>query len=99
MKENQQERMFKSLIEIVNYYTNQKMLTKPYTSTLSRESWFAGDLTGEEGEIDLLHYSLPSADELLSSQKPGTFLIRFSSQPGSCLCTNLIPRILCCLVY
>jgi hypothetical protein len=34
-------------------------------------SWFEGD------------YSSPEAQEALSGQKPGTFLVRFSSQAGS----------------
>jgi SH2 domain len=43
----------------------------PFSSTLSFEPWFEGDISGSE------------TTEWLSGQPPGTFLVRFSSQVGS----------------
>ncbi len=92
-EEGETSKYFRSLQEIVDHY--HVFLQYPFTSELPRErfgssfisflllllfsdhislgcsnSWFHGDVSSQE------------AQELLSGQPEGTFLIRFSSQPG-----------------
>eukprot|EP01119_Soliformovum_irregulare_P017626 TRINITY_DN5265_c0_g1_i3.p1 TRINITY_DN5265_c0_g1~~TRINITY_DN5265_c0_g1_i3.p1 ORF type:complete len:712 (-),score=239.28 TRINITY_DN5265_c0_g1_i3:707-2842(-) len=69
ISEEGEEKLFKSVDLIVNYYNS--VLKIPFDSTLPEEEWFYGDLGG------------PEAEELLRGKKAGTFLIRFSSQLGS----------------
>lgn len=59
---------FGSLQEIVDHYS--MFLREALTSELPRENWFHGDLSAVE------------AAEVLQGHAEGTFLIRFSSQPG-----------------
>jgi hypothetical protein len=68
-QETQTARSFQNLYEIVDFYS--VFLQYPFQSSIPFESWFEGD------------YSSPEAQEALSGQKPGTFLVRFSSQAGS----------------
>lgn len=65
-----QFKVFSSLFELIETYMGMKLLTKPYKSAVPSASYFHGDLSSEE------------ANELLSNQPPGTFLLRFSSLPG-----------------
>mmetsp|Transcript_14999 Transcript_14999/g.20981 ORF Transcript_14999/g.20981 Transcript_14999/m.20981 type:complete len:915 (+) Transcript_14999:136-2880(+) len=64
------ERVFKSLEELIETYRTMGVLSLPFSSTLPQKPWFFGDLTGEE------------AEQLLAGHPQGTFLIRFSNQPG-----------------
>jgi len=64
------EKVFKTLDELIEVYRKMSVLSRPFSSSLPKRSWFFGDLTGEE------------ADQLLAGQPAGTFLIRFSHQPG-----------------
>jgi len=64
------ERVFKTLHEIVDTYTKINVLVHPFSSELPEQDWFYGDITRDEAET------------LLLGQKPGTFLIRFSKEPG-----------------
>lgn len=64
-KASSSAKMFKSLHELVEHY--QFCLKIPYTSSITKESWFFGDLSSEE------------TNELLSGQEVGTFCVRFSS--------------------
>lgn len=59
-------RLFQSLHEIVAHY--QYVLRTPFISQLPSRPWFHGDLSTDE------------AIELLSQEKTGTYLIRFSSK-------------------
>jgi len=68
--EGGKERVFKSLHEVVETYTTMNVLVHPFSSDLPEKDWFYGDISSEEAET------------LLESQKYGTFLIRFSNQPG-----------------
>eukprot|EP01119_Soliformovum_irregulare_P011932 TRINITY_DN3057_c0_g1_i1.p1 TRINITY_DN3057_c0_g1~~TRINITY_DN3057_c0_g1_i1.p1 ORF type:complete len:875 (-),score=246.30 TRINITY_DN3057_c0_g1_i1:43-2667(-) len=65
------ELVFKSLHELVETYSRMGVLTKPFSSDITNKPWFCGDMTGEEAET------------VLAGQPAGTFLIRFSAQPGS----------------
>lgn len=53
----------------MDYYSY--LFRKPFASDIPFQSWFEGDVGGTE------------AQELLLGQKPGTFLVRFSSQVGA----------------
>lgn len=64
------ERVFQSLDELVETYRKMGVLGLPFSSTLPQKPWFFGDVTREE------------ASELLKDQPFGTFIIRFSNQPG-----------------
>lgn len=80
IREGTQEKVFKSVHDIVKHYA--PALTTPLNTSLSRKTWnirvvtfihfndrwFHGDINAEE------------AEDYLKSTKPGTFLIRFSSQ-------------------
>eukprot|EP01116_Phalansterium_solitarium_P021800 TRINITY_DN6942_c0_g1_i1.p1 TRINITY_DN6942_c0_g1~~TRINITY_DN6942_c0_g1_i1.p1 ORF type:complete len:946 (+),score=293.55 TRINITY_DN6942_c0_g1_i1:174-3011(+) len=57
---------FKSIDDIIDNY--RYILRSPYTSLLPQTPWFHGDLSTEE------------ATERLGTQRPGTYLIRFSSK-------------------
>jgi len=59
-------RIFKSLHEIIAHYNF--VLKNPFISTLPGKVWFHGDISAEE------------ANDLLTGQKCGTFLVRFSSK-------------------
>jgi len=61
---NRNSRVFKSLYEIIQFYNF--VLRKPFTDPVTQQPWFHGDLSTEE------------ANELLSDQQCGTFLLRFS---------------------
>lgn len=67
-EEGDKSKYFESLQDIVDHYSI--FLQHSFTSELPRESWFHGDV------------SPPEAIELLQGHPEGTFLIRFSSQPG-----------------
>lgn len=69
VQDKNQHKIFKSLKEILTYYGS--ILRSPFVSDLPEKSWFHGDLQGDE------------AQELLEGQPVGTFLVRFSSKPGS----------------
>lgn len=75
LKENYGDKLFKTLFDVLNQY--KKVLYTPFTSTLSSESWFHGNMNSEE------------AEDALRDQRPGTFLIRFSSQPG-CFASSFV---------
>jgi SH2 domain len=62
------EQVFPTLDDVIGHFA-QTFLT-PFATNLTKEPWFHGDLSSEEVE------------ELLRGQPVGTFLIRFSSQPG-----------------
>jgi len=64
------ERVFKTLAELVETYASMNVLSRPFSTSLTNQPWFYGDLSGEE------------AEQLLMGQPPGVFLIRFSTQPG-----------------
>lgn len=68
-QENQGYRTFKTLHEIVDYYG--VFLQYPFSSTFPFENWFEGDISSQE------------AAAVLTGMKPGTFLVRFSSQIGN----------------
>jgi len=68
-QENQGYRTFKTLFEIVDYYS--VFLEIPFSSPIPFESWFEGDISSQE------------ACAFLTGTKPGTFLVRFSSKIGS----------------
>jgi len=61
--------VFKKLEDLIHAYQKSKILTEPFSSSLSMKPWFFGDLTGEE------------AQQLLVGQPQGTFLIRLSNRP------------------
>jgi len=65
---NARGRLFASLTEVVEFYSY--ILQQPFRSDLVRQSWFHGDLTSQE------------AEEILSGEKEGSFLFRFSSKSG-----------------
>jgi len=67
-QQNQSTRTFQNVHEIVDYYSI--FLQYPFQSEIPFESWFEGDYSGNE------------AVEALTGQAPGTFMVRFSSQPG-----------------
>ena len=69
------KRRINSLGEVITSYSY--VLRNPYTSTLSKESWFFGDLTSGESV------------ELLRGKPDGTFLFRFSSIKG-CLAVSYV---------
>jgi len=58
-------RDFPSLSAIIESYNY--LLTIPFNSSLPKERWFQGDLSGDE------------AVEMLTDQEIGTFMVRFSS--------------------
>jgi len=58
-------KMFRNLQELVEHY--QFCLKIPFSSSITKEIWFLGDINSEE------------TAELLNGQEPGTFCIRFSS--------------------
>ncbi len=93
VKEELSEKVFKHVYEVIA--SHSFVLTTPFQSTLTHArysslssmvywfivflilillsidySWFHGDITSEE------------AEELLSGQQPGTFLIRYSIYPS-----------------
>eukprot|EP01088_Endostelium_zonatum_P015682 TRINITY_DN3964_c0_g2_i2.p1 TRINITY_DN3964_c0_g2~~TRINITY_DN3964_c0_g2_i2.p1 ORF type:complete len:1100 (-),score=243.40 TRINITY_DN3964_c0_g2_i2:167-3466(-) len=74
--DNQRWNVFNSLQEIVESYRQVLKLT--LTSSLHKESWFYGDLTGKETEA------------LLRGQSTSTFLLRFSAQHPHCLATAYV---------
>jgi len=65
---NARGRLFVTLQEVVEFYSY--ILKTPFRSDLSRQSWFHGDLSSQE------------AEEILSGEKDGTFVLRFSSHMG-----------------
>jgi hypothetical protein len=69
--DNDQYVEFKRLEEIVGAY--QQLLRVPFSSSVNREPWFFGDLSGAE------------TVGLLTGLPPGTFLVRFSAQHAHCL--------------
>lgn len=69
--DNDQYVEFKQLEEIVGAY--QQLLRVPFSSSVNREPWFFGDLSGAE------------TVGLLTGLPPGTFLVRFSAQHAHCL--------------
>jgi len=64
------ERTFKTLNELIETYQKINVLSYPFSSSLPQKEWFFGDLTSQE------------AEKLLKGCAPGTFLIRFSKEPG-----------------
>ena len=62
---------------VLEFY--KQWLLFPFSGSLSKESWFHGDLTKEE------------AEDLLKEQKPGTFLIRFGDSHTSYYCSYVAP--------
>lgn len=58
-------REFPTVQDIIAHYGY--VLRKPFSSSLPKERWFQGDLSGEE------------AVEMLAGQPEGTFMVRFSS--------------------
>jgi len=62
------ELVFKSLHDLVDMYTKMSVLTMPFSTALTHKAWFFGDVTRDE------------AEQLLTGQPSGTFLIRFSDQ-------------------
>jgi len=68
-QENQDARTFQNLYELVDFYS--VFLQLPFSSDLPFESWFEGDFSAAETQ------------EVLAGHKPGTFLVRFSSQVGA----------------
>jgi hypothetical protein len=89
LKENFGDKLFKSIHEVLYHYKN--VLVRPLVSSLTNENWFYGAISADE------------AEDILSGQAPGTFLIRFSSQPGCFaasfvdgfgnICKSLIKRV------
>eukprot|EP01116_Phalansterium_solitarium_P004322 TRINITY_DN15306_c0_g1_i1.p1 TRINITY_DN15306_c0_g1~~TRINITY_DN15306_c0_g1_i1.p1 ORF type:complete len:516 (+),score=160.26 TRINITY_DN15306_c0_g1_i1:67-1614(+) len=65
----QQPRTFKNLADVVDFYS--MYLLYPLDSRVPFEPWFEGDTSSAE------------SIEMLTDQKPGTFLVRFSSVPGA----------------
>jgi RhoGEF domain/WW domain/SH2 domain/CBL proto-oncogene N-terminus, EF hand-like domain len=68
VKQQDEEKVFSNLYEIVEFYNT--VLKTPFQSQLPYETWFHGDIDSTQ------------ADKYLQGKKVGTFLIRFSSQPG-----------------
>jgi len=68
-QENQDARTFQNLYELVDFYS--VFLQLAFQSGLPFESWFEGDFSSQETQ------------EVLHGHKPGTFLVRFSSQVGA----------------
>jgi len=68
-QESHSARTFQTLYELVDFYS--VFLQTPFNSDFVYESWFEGD------------YSSSETNEVLSGHKPGTFIVRFSSQLGS----------------
>jgi len=68
-QENQEARNFENLYELVDFYS--VFLQLPFSVDLPFESWFEGDFSAAETQ------------EVLAGHKPGTFLVRFSSQVGA----------------
>eukprot|EP01114_Cavostelium_apophysatum_P018121 TRINITY_DN5537_c0_g1_i2.p1 TRINITY_DN5537_c0_g1~~TRINITY_DN5537_c0_g1_i2.p1 ORF type:complete len:1350 (-),score=354.65 TRINITY_DN5537_c0_g1_i2:24-4073(-) len=68
-QESGEESRFKDFPAILAFYKN--VLVNPFRTSLPRQPWFQGDLTGDESV------------ELLTNQNPGNFVVRFSAQqPG-----------------
>eukprot|EP01116_Phalansterium_solitarium_P000643 TRINITY_DN10485_c0_g1_i1.p1 TRINITY_DN10485_c0_g1~~TRINITY_DN10485_c0_g1_i1.p1 ORF type:complete len:913 (+),score=258.32 TRINITY_DN10485_c0_g1_i1:60-2798(+) len=64
------QKVFKSIQELVDTYGTMGILTTPFSSSLPDMPWFYGEVSSQE------------AEELLSSRPAGTFLIRFSQNQG-----------------
>jgi len=77
--EGGKEKGFKTLHELVDTYQKLGVLITPFSSTLPEKPWFFGDLTREE------------ASQLLTGQKYGTFIVRFSNQPG-CFAVSFVDK-------
>ena len=67
--EDKQE-SFPSIQHFIDAKITSRLLSRPFISKIPKMPWFFGDLSGEE------------AQEALEGQPAGTFLVRFSSQPG-----------------
>jgi hypothetical protein len=67
--EDKQE-SYPSIQHFIDSKIQTRLLSRPFISNIPKMSWFHGDLSGEE------------AQEVLEGQPAGTFLVRFSSQPG-----------------
>lgn len=68
-------RAFRSVSEIVTYYS--AWLKIPFSDHLMDNPWFYGDLNPQETEM------------FLEFEPVGTFLVRFSSQPGCFTCSYM----------
>eukprot|EP00029_Vermamoeba_vermiformis_P002196 TRINITY_DN1257_c0_g1_i1.p1 TRINITY_DN1257_c0_g1~~TRINITY_DN1257_c0_g1_i1.p1 ORF type:complete len:1506 (+),score=435.23 TRINITY_DN1257_c0_g1_i1:22-4518(+) len=66
--QGESNRVFNNLESLIRHYNY--ILKNPFNSTITRESWFHGDVNNDE------------AADLLKSKPEGTFLFRFSSRKG-----------------
>jgi hypothetical protein len=66
--QGESNRVFNNLEALIRHYNY--ILKNPFNSTITRESWFHGDVNNDE------------AADLLKSKPEGTFLFRFSSRKG-----------------
>eukprot|EP01114_Cavostelium_apophysatum_P006009 TRINITY_DN171_c1_g2_i1.p1 TRINITY_DN171_c1_g2~~TRINITY_DN171_c1_g2_i1.p1 ORF type:complete len:915 (+),score=253.68 TRINITY_DN171_c1_g2_i1:218-2962(+) len=78
LTEGGDQQTFPSLKDLVDIYTSKGVLTTPFSSSLTKQPWFFGDLTREEGE------------DLLQGQAPGTFLIRFATNQIGCFSASFV---------
>jgi len=72
------ELRLKSLQELVDIYSKKNLLKTPFSSDLSKQPWFFGDISREESE------------ELLKGQPVGTFLVRFSTNQPGCYAVSFV---------